>query len=84
MHASKTFCLRKLGKEFNHNFLGDSVGVHHDSSCIWEVSGVLEGTTVQAYLFAHLSDALSIKLGEQVQLKDTFRNVWSGHDVDFE
>jgi len=84
MHTSKTFCLRKLSKEFQHNVLSDSVGVHHNSSCIGEISGVLKCTTVQADLFAHFADACSIEMGEQVQLENTFCDVRSSHDVDLE
>ena len=58
------------------------MGVHHNSSSICEISGVLQGTTVQADLLAHFANPFPIELGKQVQLEDTFRNVWSCHNVD--
>jgi len=40
------------------------MGIHHNSPCIGQVSGILKGTTVQADLLAHFADARSIEMGE--------------------
>jgi hypothetical protein len=64
--------------------LWDSVGVEHDSLDVSHICVVLESSTVESDVLAHLGNLLSIVLGEDIELENSLRNVWSTREIDLE
>jgi hypothetical protein len=76
--------LTQSSEEINDLVLWDSVGIEHHPLDVTHIGVVLKGSSVQADLFAHLGNLLSIILGEQVEFEDSLGNLWSTHDIDLE
>lgn len=60
------------------------MGVQHHSFDILHVSVVLKSTAIKSNLFAHFGNLLTVVLGENVKFENSFSNIWSTHEVDFE
>ena len=84
VHALEGVVLAKSAEELEDLVLWDGVGVEHDSLDVDHIGVVLEGSAVETDLLAHLGDLLSVILGEEVELEDTFGDVRSVDQVDLE
>jgi len=59
------------------------MGVQHHSLDVTHVAVVLECSSEQTNLLAHLGNLFTVILSEDIQLEDTFSNIWSAHNIYF-
>lgn len=58
------------------------MGVQHHTLDVAHVGVVLQSASIEADLLAHLGNAFTIVLREDVQLEDALSHVGCGHQVD--
>lgn len=60
------------------------MGVQHHTLDVLHVGVILKSTTIQTDLLTHFGDLLPVILVENIQLEDSFCDVWSTQEIDFE
>lgn len=84
VHALEAVFLTQFSKEIDDLILLNGVGIQHNSLDILHVGVVLKGSTIESNLFTHLGNLLAVILSENVEFENTFGDIWSTHEVDFE
>jgi len=84
IEAVEALIFLNSSEKLKHDIWWDNMRVKHDTLGISNTCVVLESSCIEGNLLTHLGDLILIVMREDIELEDSFSNIWGTCKIDLE